>query len=383
MHNVTRRTVLSRIPLAIAMASGVSLAGPAHSALASRNAEGAGAEAYGAFRLVRETPGTPAEPEISLPDGYQVVDGSEHSVASRAEYYTFIVGQPAPEGIRVEVRWPGVKVAAVINGDEHLAMEPDGDDPDAFGFTLPVDASSVGGTQSTLQIWSHLNTQPGIDWRIEHNDPDRVAGPWLEVDWPAGQVAAVVHYLVASEAILIDSGVAEVAADKGHFYALMGFETNNTLHPDNPPHWHLAYYAGSDFSAPAYLPHFWFDEEGRNFYNGQDVTGQGRTEYRAGDPAPMYDFADNLVLTQTIRSDGGLDIDPPDGPRYSIVPGSDGTFVQELVVVRDGQDWLRIATVDRVREGVMQFDVEDLTDGNGSEQIEYHYDRLTGVLKDE
>lgn len=273
----------------------------------------------------------------------------------------------------------------VIWHEERLALTRDPDDPDAFTFTLPVTYDTAGSTQATIQVWSHMETAPGISWRIEHNDSNRVAGPWLEVEWPAGQVKSVIHYLVASERILIDSGVAAVAADKGHFYALMGFETNNTLHPDNPPHWHIAYVAGADWSAPQYLPHFWFDEEGRNFYNGQDVTGQGRTEYRVGDPAPMYDFdgdPGNLVLTQTIREDGGLDIEPPDGPTYSMVPGSDGTFVKDLVVVRDGTDWLRVRTVDKVRGGRMIFVVDDLTNDEKPERIEHRYDRLTGILRD-
>lgn len=361
-----RRTFLAAVPAAGLLAAGT----PAFAQTPS----------YAAFRVVRETAGDPSKPEIELPTGYDIVSGSEHAVASRAEYYTFVEGARTADGIEVRVRWPDTPVRTVIWQEDHLELTPDEEDQDAFTFVLPITQSSPGATQATIQVWSTMPTAPGILWYIEHNDPDRVAGPWLDVDWPAGQVSAVIHYLLAGEAILLDSGAAEIAAGKDHIYALMGFETNNTLHPDNPPHWHLAYFAGPDTSAPAYLPHFWFDEQGRNFYNGQDVTDAGRSEYRAGDPAPMYDFEGNLVLTQTIRSDGGLDIDPPGKPRYSIVPGTDGEFVAGLTVVRDGVDWLRIATVDKTDEGRMVFEIEDLRAGDGSVRTEHAYDRDTGVL---
>lgn len=139
-----------------------------------------------------------------------------------------------------------------------------------------------------------------------------MAGPWTGVAWPAVAAASVINYLVAAEAVLQDSGLAAEARRRGHFFSLMGFETNNALHPDNPPHWHLAYYPGLSHSAPrAHVPHFWLDAQGRTFYNGMDIQGQGRSRFYVGDPAQIHDLDNNLVVTLTIRADGGLDIDPP------------------------------------------------------------------------
>jgi hypothetical protein len=218
--------------------------------------------------------------------------------------------------------------------------------------------------------------------------PDRAAGPWTSVPWPAGEVKSVIHQLVAAHDIWRDSGMIDVAAAKGHRFVLMGFETNNTLHPDNPPHWHLSYNSGPDFGSPTHNPHFWIDEEGKNFYNGMDVTGLGRLRYYVGDPAPVYDFVGdandgrgNLVVTFTIRADGGLDVAPADGGSYAIAAGRDGTLRDEVTVLRDGRPWRRIETRDDVDHGVLVVRRLDLSGGSESSATVWRYDPLTGVLR--
>lgn len=337
--------------------------------------------AYSAFRIVRARPGDPSVPEITLPAGYEIVPGAKYSVASRAEYYTFVQG-PRADGIEVRVTWPGVPVRAVIHQETRLATRSDGT------FTLPVTEPTINGNEPTLQVWSHPDVSPGMYFRIEHNDPDRVAGPWTTVPWPAGQVKSVIHQLVATYAIWRDSGLTATAAAKGHRFVLMGFETNNAVHPDNPPHWHISYNSGPDFSAPTHNPHFWFDSEGRNYYNGMDVTGLGRLKYYVGDPAPVYDFVGdanggrgNLVVTFTIREDGGFDIAPADGPAYAIAAGRDGSLRNEVTVLRAGEPWLRVATEDRVRAGVLTIDVTGLHNRGDSRRHVLPYDPLTGVLR--
>ncbi len=334
---------------------------------------------FAAFRVVKAVPGEPSQPEIVLPDGYELVSGERHQVPSRAEFYAFVEGPENPDGVPVTVRWPGEDIRAVIGSNRRLELERGPEDPEAVTFHLPVRASSPGADQSTIQVWSHYN-EPGLRYRIEHNDPDRAAGPWTDVEWPAGQVRATVHYLVASEAILRDAGAIEAAAEKGHFWAIMGFETNNTLHTDNPPHWHLAYIAGSTWAAPTYLPHYWINSDGETFYNGMDVTGEGRQQLRAGDPGPMYDDEGELVLTTTIREDGGLDIEAPDGTSYAIVPGTAGDFVRNLAVEREGDPWLRIKTHDDVRTGVLVVRVLDEQEPDNSHTTIHSYDRLTGEV---
>jgi hypothetical protein len=333
--------------------------------------------AYASFRVVRETPGEPATPEITLPSGYTPVAGANYQVASRAEYYTFVSG-PRGTGVEVAVRWPGVRVAAVVTGDTRLALTRDPADPERVTFTLPVTAASASAAQPTLQVFSYPSgaTSSGVYWRIEHNDPDRAAGYWTGVAWPAGEAQAAINYLVATEAILRDSGLAAEARRRGHFFALMGFETNNLLHLDNPPHWHLSYYPGLTFGAPkAHVPHLWMDARGRTFYNGMDIQGQGRSKFYAGDPARIHDAEGNLIVTLTIRADGGLDIDPPAGPRYSITADG-GRFDRSARVLRDGQPWRWLTSYDDVRQGALVTTVLAET----WQATVYRYDPLTGAI---
>lgn len=371
---LTRRTLLAG-----ASAAGMTLAVPRLAA--------ADDVAYAAFRVVRARPGPPGTPEITLPAGYEITPGEKYSVASRAEYYTFVQGPHAADGIEIAVRWPGVRVETVIHQESHLPVERDPHDRDAFRFVLPMTQPSLDANQPTIQVWSHPDVSPGMYWRIEHNDPDRVAGPWADVAWPAGQVRSVVHQLVATHLICREAGLVDTAAAKGHRFVLMGFETNNAVHPDNPPHWHISYNSGPDFSAPTHNPHFWMDADGRNYYNGMDVTGLGRLQYYVGDPAPVYDFIGdanggrgNLVLTFTLREDGGIDIAPPDGPSYAIAAGRGGDLLDEVTVLRDGAPWLAVSTTDRVHVGVLTVRIHDLRHGSESRTSVLRYDRLTGVL---
>lgn len=373
-ESITRRTLLAG-----AAATGIALALPPGAA--ARDG------AYAAFRLVRVRPGEPSVPEITLPSGYQILAGEQYSASSRAEYYTFVEGAADAAGIEVTVRWPGVPVETVIHQSTHLPVHPDPHDTDTFTFTLPVVQESIDANQPTLQVWSLPAAPAGMYWRIEHNDPDRVAGPWTDEPWPEGEARSVIHQLFAADAIWRDSGLVDTAAAKGHRFVLMGFETNNTLHPDNPPHWHISYNSGPDFDSPTHNPHFWLDPEGRTFYNGMDVTGMDRLQYYVGDPASIYDFETDanddrgdLVVTLTIREDGGLDVEPPDGQTYAIAAGRSGDLLDEVTVKRAGEPWLRISTRDRVNLGVLHLQVEGLRDPAETYAQVLRYDRLTGVL---
>ena len=337
---------------------------------------------YVGFRIVKLIPGEPSTPEVTLPEGYAIVPGSQYSVASRAEYYTFIQGPPS-NSVEISVSWPRTWIAAVVSSDTRLPLTRQPGDPYRVTFHVAVNATSPGANQPTLQVWSMINndTSSGVHWRIEHNDPDRAAGPWTTVPWPEGEAKSAINYLIASNEILQDSGLAAEARRRGHFFSLMGFETNNTLHADNPPHWHLAYYPGLDYNAPkAHVPHFWIDTAGRTFYNGMDIQGQGRSKFYVGDPAQIHDVEGNLIVTITIREDGGLDIDPPAGVRYSITPGQDD-FTDGVTVLRDGQPWRTVSSNDAVKLGLMTTRVDGVRPDRYHRTTIYQYDPLTGVIQ--
>ncbi|MDP9792250.1 hypothetical protein J2S43_000762 [Catenuloplanes nepalensis] len=334
------------------------------------------ATAYGGFRVVRASPGTPSTPVVSLPGGYEVMSGA---TASRAEFFAFVRG-PSATAVTVTVSWPGQWITDVISGKAHVPVEHDAADPFTVRFPIPVTGASVN--QNTLQVYSYPSgsTATGVYWRIEHNDPDRVAGPWTSVAWPGNQAASVINYMVAANLVLQDSGLAAEARRRGHFFALMGFETNNPLHPDNPPHWHLSYYPGLTFGAAgAHVPHFWVDAAGRTFYNGMDVQGRGRGRFYVGDPAEIRDPAGALIITMTIRADGGLDLRGPDGRAYSITSAG-GDFGAEVRVLRDGAGWRWVRSGDSVTGGVLVTHVGGLGTEAFHQTLVYRYDRLTGTI---
>jgi hypothetical protein len=367
---LSRRTLLAG-----ASATGLALALPGRAAAQQLT--------YAAFRVVRVRPGDPARPQITLPAAYEILPGANYSVASRAEYYTFVRG-PQAAGIDVQVDWPGVPIRAVVHQETRLDLRRH---RDGVSFTLPMTQPSADANQPTLQVWSNPAISPALYYSIEHNDPDRVAGPWASVAWPEGETRSVVHQLIAVQHILTDSGMLDVAEAKGHRFALLGFETNNTLHADNPPHWHISYNSGPDFSARTHNPHLWLNTQGGTFYNGMDVTGLGRLKYYAGDPAPIYDFigdANNgrgdLVVTITIRDDGGLDIDTPEGRSYAIAAGRNGNLLDEVTVLEAGRPWLRVTTRDLVKLGILIVRIDGLRNRSDSRYEVVRYDPLTGVL---
>jgi hypothetical protein len=342
------------------------------------------AVAYGAFRVVRATPGTPATPQVTLPAGYSFVSGSQYQTATKADWYGFIQG-PAAASVPITVRWPGIAVDTVVTSRDRVPLTRDPGDPDAVGFTIPVTGASASALQPTIQMWTYLSlsTSTGLQWIMEHNDPDRTAGAWTTVHVPTAETKAFLNVLTGAEAVLQDSGLITQAVQRGHFFALEGFETNNTLHLDNPPHWHLAYYPGLDYNAPkATVPHFWLDSAGKTFYNGQDVQGSPpRGKYYVGDPAPTYDGAGNLVVTLTIRADGGLDIDPANGPRYSLTTDPALGFPTEVRILKDGRPWQWVRVTDDFKLGIMITRIGGLAPGSTFRQTTVRsYDPLTSLV---
>ncbi|MGH3802977.1 MAG: hypothetical protein ACRDTD_23165, partial [Pseudonocardiaceae bacterium] len=334
---------------------------------------------FGGFRLVKSVPGTPSVPEIRLPDEYAPADDPKTQGASRAEFYSYITG-PSNSAVPVTVTWPGEIVKTVIVGKSRATITRDPQNANTIHFKIPVTAKSPAASSNTLEVWSLSPTDPGIFLRIEHYDPDRAVGDYaLQSVRP--QAAAAVNQLFAAQAILRDSGLAARAASRNHFFALMGFETNNLVHGDYPAHWHFAYYHGPTFAAKAYLPHLLLDEDGRNLRNGQNVTAEGRTSYPVGEPAGLLDPEGKPVAILTVRPDGGLDVQAgATGRLYSIVGDRKENLSRFVTVLRDGEPWLRVSARDNTKAGRLKVDIRTPPSGETS-KVEYTYDPLTGVIE--
>ena len=97
------------------------------------------------------------------------------------------------------------------------------------------------------------------------------------------------------------------------------------------------------------------------------------------DPAEIRDAAGTLIVTMTIRADGGLDIDPPAGPRYSIT-ARDDDFSGHVRVLRDGVPWRWVGNYDAVTGGTLVTQVGGLGGDPYRQILVYRYDRLTGTI---
>ncbi|MFC5804688.1 hypothetical protein [Streptomyces formicae] len=340
------------------------------------------APAYGSFRLIKERAGTsPSVPEIVLPEGYSLVQGANHQVASKLEYYSFITG-PKSTSVPVTVRWPGERIGSVVSHKTRPALTRD-ETAGTVTFSMPVTSPSASSAKNTLEVFSYLHRVPGTYFRLEHNDEERAAGYYADNPWVGKESRAAHNQLFAAEAVLIDSGLAAEAKARGHHWTLMGFETNNRLHPDNPPHWHLAYYPGAPFSANGNLPHLWLDPKGRNIKNSMDVAGLGHINYAPGEVAPVRLMDGSNVATLTMRTkDGGLDIDPGQGrPVYSIIGGlARDNLSNSVRVLKDGRPWLWLSTYDNVKTGELYVHKADLSALRWT-TLRYNYDAQIGTLK--
>jgi hypothetical protein len=362
-HSLSRRAFL-RTVAAVPVATTITAAVPEATAAAT--------VAYAGIRIAKHAPTTATTPDIELPDGYTLVRGSDKSFASPWQYYAYIQGPPAAS-VEVTVRWAGEDVDAIMSKGVRVPFRPVPEEPGAVRVTLPVTDTIVD--PANLRIRSALSDSAALFYQVEHNHPGRAAGVWAVGAWPAGEVAAVINYLIGANRVLHDSGLLAAAQNRGHTFYLTGFETYTTLHPDDPPHWHLGYYPGPKDAPGSYMPHLLLDGTGRITANGMDVDGAGRTTYHTGEPAQIKDKEGLVVVTLTIRADGGLDIAPPTGPVYSLAPSSGGTAIDGIDVRKAGAPWLAIRTKDDHLAGALTV----CTD-RGDTTV-YRYDRHTGGLE--
>ena len=333
--------------------------------------------AFACIRVVREKAGSLSKPEIRLPTGYELYTEKNYEVPSPAEYYVFLRG---PKGVAKDVRiaWPGNTIAAVLHNHARLALRRE---EGAVVCDIPVAAASLRSAWPTLEVHSYCG-DPDLFLRVEHNDPDRRASYYARHPWVDGQAKACLNFLFASRAILRDWGVhRQIAAEKLGHISLMGFESNNPLHGDDPAHWHLIYYWPTE--AGSQVPHFYLDEKGRVTSNNVFVFARNEACRMAGpgDPMVFTDPNGKVRFAIDIRKDGGVDIGPAAGQwTYSIVAGDEEEgFTRSVRVLRRNQPWLRVAVTDDTCAGLLTVRVEPL-DGKSSAHADvYRYDPLTGA----
>ena len=360
------------------------------SLLVSTTALGQEDYGYSLVRIVRAHPGEPSKPTIVLPKPFALHTTGNFEWASRAEYYVYVSG-PKREAKGVEIRWPGVKVAAVIVGDKRLGLSREGDQ---VRVDIPVRHGRLADLKgvahdawNTLEVWS-FHHEKDLQIQVPHNDPDRAAGVYVRQPWVASQAQSALNFVFAGREVLRDWKLHyELAAEEKSFVELMGFETNNPLHGDAPAHWHLSIFwpdKRQTRNAVMCIPHFYMDDSGGVISNGFSTYGPPskgapskwhQSDLGPGEPALYKDRSGKVRMAITIRKDGGIDLGlDAKTVSSSILPDEDGA-----TILRRGNPWRRVRVEDEFQQGVMTVTVTSPANGNKKPRVEVHrYDPLTG-----
>ncbi|RGB74296.1 hypothetical protein [Anaerococcus nagyae] len=224
---------------------------------------------------------------------------------------------------------------------------------------------------STLSVHSIIRRE-GQTMRIEHNQETRFVG--LYEDYPELQIKAVLHYMFACWEILNISEIASsVSEDKiGHF-AILGFETNNALHPDFPPHWHLIlrwpYRVGSQ------APHIYVDADGKNIKNISSIDGIPgfKAEFKPEEWMNLVDMYGESRLAIKVDDDGGYSLKSND-IIYKVSPFKNDK--DEVYI--NNNPLFKLKLTDDSEKGVLIARYEYISKTN---HLEIQYDKYTGKIK--
>ena len=347
---------------------------------------------YSLVRVVRVEPGAPSEPKILLPQPFALYRTGNFEAASRSEYYVYVTG-PKSE-VEAVIDWPGVKISQVIVGDQRLPLRRDGAQ---VRVTIPVRHGRLSNLHgvgqdawNTLEVWSH-HDEENLKIQVPHNDRDRATGVYSKEPWVAAQAQAALDFVFAGREVMRDWKLHHaLAAEEPSFVELMGFETNNPLHGDAPPHWHLSIFwpdKRQTRTGVMCIPHFYLDDSSRVTSNAFSTYGPASPGEASqwqerilgpGEPALYKDRRGQVRMVITIRTDGGIDLGSDiNAATYSILAAQDGALIR-----RHGAPWRRVHVDDDVKQGLLTVTVSQIPAGSEKPHLELHrYDPLTGVAR--
>lgn len=185
-----------------------------------------------------------------------------------------------------------------------------------FNFEI----SGLYGPTRTLYVHTILR-EPGLTIRLEQNHPGRRAGLYRQEKYPETQILAANHYMFAMAEILRLMGVPEHLNNNGLGYLLLlGFETNNEVHGDYPPHWHLIYRWPKHCGSQA--PHLYLDEHGAITHNvcSIDKIPGAKRKHQTNEWCKFVDCYGRDVCAITVTDDGGMLVTKPNCDVYRMSP---------------------------------------------------------------
>ncbi len=327
-----------------------------------------------ALRIVKDQPGIYGMPQVAFDADFYCVGMKEEAFCyeTEKEFVVYAEHLLLTDACLVTGSYEeggGWETAAVVCEGRRLLLQRDGK---KVRFTFEI--SGLTGKTRTLYIHTILR-EPGLTLRAEQNDEGRRAGAYRQGEYPAVQTAAALHYEFGMRELLKKSGVPSRLNEAGLGYLLLlGFETNNEVHGDWPPHWHLIFrwpdYCGSQ------APHIYLDETGRMTRNLMCIDGIPRVRYTyaPGEWCSLVDRYGRHVLEIRIDEDGGMSAAAPNGPVFRLGAYRDGCVklyeeAAEIGTVRVQND---------TQEGVLRILKQKTGYPETTEEI--RYDPLSGGI---
>ena len=321
------------------------------------------------------------QPRVKIDDGdgrWSVKEGEAWTGFNPHEFY-FTLESAAKDAVppKVEIVWPGVKIARVLGAAGTVSNTADGA---AFRLSRSRAPTSVGTSL----------TEGAIHMHIFHNWEVRRAGLYRGGAWPADSIQAQLNYLFAAREMCRAMGYANTSDPgfKGDI-RLYGFESNfPNGHVDHPPHFHIM--LGWPGWTGTQAGHFLLAGKGRILENRliADMGGhQENATFRPGEVCRMRDPDGKIGFELIVETDGnGVIMRRAEGqPEFRIRAGkSEEGAVGGVEVERrepNAQIWTGLCAVradDDAAKGLLRISVTDANGQKKSEQILYDID--TGAL---
>ena len=208
------------------------------------------------------------------------------------------------------------------------------------------------------ELATHV-VETGMVLRLEHADPERLAGFYAGKPLPAVERGAANNLEFAEREAVRELGLdLYVARERLGVIEVMGFDTNDPHgHLDSPPHIHM--HLRWPFNTGTQIGHFFISPQGRLLENRMGVTRYGLPTqlFTAGETFTTLDNRGNPVFAQTITSEGALRLASvhPDQPAQSCLIRPDGQGFQDGAIVECGaHDAVALHVSDDLPRGVLR-----------------------------
>lgn len=220
--------------------------------------------------------------------------------------------------------------------------------------------------------------EPGMVFRFEHADPERLAGDYAGKPLPGVQRRAANAIEFGQREAIRQLGLGDYVAREGlGVIEVMGFDTNDPHgHRDSPPHTHM--HLRWPYNVGTQIGHFYLTPAGLLDHNRVGITAY-RLPTRDFGPGQTFTTLDNQgrpVYAQTITPEGWLKLAaiwPGQAARTCLLKAAGSGFDAGAIVECDGQAPVPISVTDDLAKGLLRVRI-------GTVIETFRYDPDTGRL---